>query len=141
MCFLGAFLTAQTIGLLLVLSKTQGEVVAPISFEWVGRILKEDFPAYRAMTEEEVGREVYATEPALWAEYVRIYQERYRVDPVIMHRVYSDLQRVQFCIVVFLSITIFFEVLRRAFYYVIFGQLFPRKRRRHRRNNGLPDGP
>jgi hypothetical protein len=102
---------------------------------------QEDFPAYRAMTEEEAGREVYASEPALWAEYVQIYQERYRVDPVTMHRVYSDLQRVEFCIVAFLLITLFFEVLRRAFYYVIFGQIFPRKRRRHRRKAGLAGGP
>ncbi len=136
MCFLAAFLTVQTIGILLVLGRTEGEVIAPASFELVGKVLKEHVPAYRGAADEQVGKEVYIEEPVLWAEYVEKYVEQYRVDPVTMYRVYSGTQRVGLCAAAFVLIALFFEMLRRAFYYVIFGTILPRKRRRRRRQVG-----
>ncbi len=102
----------------------------------VGRVLKEDIPTYRAMSDEEAGRNVYHQHPALWADYVEKYEKKYVIDPVARYREYSEMQRAEFCAIAFLVITLFFEIVRRAFYYVIFGKIFPRKRRRRRRENG-----
>ena len=125
--FVLSFVTAQIIGFLLVRDKTRGEVVAPISFRLVGRVLKEDMPAFRGMSDEETGRDVYRQRPALWADYVEKYKKEYAIDPVTRYREYSGIQQVEFCAVAFFAITLFFETVRRAFYYVIFGKIFPRK--------------
>jgi len=133
--FVLSFVLAQTTGILLVRSKTEGKVIAPISLRLVGRTLKEDMPAYRGMSDEQAGREVYHKDPVLWAHFVEKYEKKYVIHPVARYRQYSELQRAQFCTIAFLLITLFFEVLRRSFYYVIFGKVFPRKRRRKRMRN------
>ena len=133
--FVFSFVVAQATGFLLVRSKTEGKVIAPISLRLVGRTLKEDLPAYRGMSDEQAGREVYQNDPVLWAEYVEKYEKKYVIDPVTRYRQYSELQRAQFYAIAFLLVTLFFEVLRRSFYYVMLGKIFPPKRRRIRRKN------
>jgi hypothetical protein len=133
--FVLSFVTAQAVGFLLVRDRTEGEVVAPITFTVLGRALKEDLPTYRWMSDEEAGRYVYLQRPALWADYVEQYRHQHGIDPVTSHREYSEAQQTEFCAIAFATITLFFEIIRRAFYYVIFGKIFPRKRRRRRRKN------
>lgn len=134
--FVLSFVTALAIGLLLVRDRTEGTVIAPISFKLVGTVLKEDMPAYTGMGDEDAGRSAYQQNPALWDDCVEKYKKKYLVDPVTRHREYSEIQRAEFCAMALLAITLFFEIIRRAFYYVIFGKIFPRKRRRRRRKSG-----
>jgi len=130
--FVVSFLITQMVGIHLVRSRTEGKVIAPISFKLVGSLIKEEVPAYRGMTDEEAGRDVYHASPALWADYAAKYEKRYVIDPVSWYEEYGEFQRAEFCALAFLGISLFFEVLRRAFYYVIFGKVFPPKRRRRR---------
>ena len=134
--FVLSFVTAQAIGFLLVRDRTEGTVIAPISFKLVGTALKEDMNVYRGMSDEEAGRNTYQQHPALWDDYVEKYRKKYVVDPVTRYREYSETQQAEFYAIAFLAITLFFETIRRTFYYVIFGKIFPRKRRRRRRKNG-----
>ena len=134
--FVLSFVTALAIGLLLVRDRTEGTVIAPISFKLVGTVLKEDIPAYAGMSDEDAGRSAYQQNPALWDDYVEKYKKKYVIDPVARHREYSEIQQAEFCAMAFLAITLLFEIIRRAFYYVIFGKIFPRKRRRRRRKSG-----
>jgi hypothetical protein len=134
--FLLSFLAVQIVGFQLVQARTQGQVIAMTSLESVGGLLKEDMTVYAEMTDGEAGKTVYRTDPALWADYVANYKERYAADPVAWYPEYSEIQRFGFCAIAFLVITLFFEILRRAFYYVIFGTVLPRKRRRKRRKEG-----
>ena len=134
--FVLSFVTALAIGLLLVRDRTEGTVIAPISFKLVGTVLREEISAYQGMSDEEAGRNAYQQNPALWNDYVEKYRKKYVVDPVTRYREYSEIQQAEFCAISFLAITLFFEIIRRAFYYVIFGKIFPRKRRRRRRKNG-----
>lgn len=131
--FVVAFLVSQTIGILFVRTRTEGRVIEPISFKLVGSLIKEEVPAYRGMTDEEAGRTVYRASPALWADYVANYEKRYVIDPVSWYEEYSEIQRAEFCVLAFLGISLFYEVLRRAFYYVVFGKIFPPKKRRKKR--------
>ena len=132
--FVLAFVAAQAMGFLLVRNRTQQEVITPISFKRVGGILTVEEPAYRDMSDEEAGRHIYRLHPDLWADAVEKYRKNYGIDPVATHREYSKAYETQFCVIAFLVITLFFEIIRRAFYFVIFGKVFPRKRRRRRRN-------
>jgi hypothetical protein len=135
--FVVSFVVSQTIVILIVRSRTEGKVIAPISFKLVGSLIKEEVPAYRGMTDEEAGKAVYQVSPALWADYAAKYEKRYVIDPVSWYEEYAEIQRAKFCVLAFLGISLFFEVLRRAFYYVIFGRVFPpKKRRRRRRTRG-----
>jgi hypothetical protein len=131
--FVLSFVAAQVVGFLLVRSRTNGEVVAPISYRLIGRVLNEDMPPDRAMSDEQAGRYVYQANPGLWAEYVEKYEKKYVMDPIAKCREYTTIQRLQFNGMAFVLITLFFEVTRRAFYYIVFGTIFPRKRRRKRR--------
>ena len=131
--FIVSFLTAQIVGFHLVRSRTEGEVIAPISFKLIGRLVKEEMTAYGGMTDEQAGRAVYQKGSSLWSGYVAKYEEKYVIDPIAWYRQYSEIQRAEFCAVAFLAISLFFEIVRRAFYYVIFGKVFPPKKRRKRR--------
>lgn len=132
--FLLSFLTAQLIGIHLVRSGTEGKVIAPISFKLVGRLVKEEMTAYAGMTDEQSGRVVYQESPALWSDYVEKYEEKYAIDPVAWHPRFAGIQRAEFYTLSLAAIALFFEILRRAFYYVIFGKVFPPKKRRKRRS-------
>ena len=134
--FLLSFIAAQIGGFQLLRARTEGQVIAMNSLERVGGLLKENMPAYEEMTDGEAGKTVYRTDPALWADYVAKYKEKYAADPVAWYPEYSEIQRFGFCAIAFLAITLFFEILRRAFYYVIFGTVLPRKKRRKRRKEG-----
>jgi len=131
--FVFSFVTAQAIAFLLVRDRTDGKVIAPISFKLIGRALTQDVSAYRGMRDEEAGRSAYQKNPALWDHHVEEYRKKHVIDPVTLHREYSEIQQTQFFAIAFLVITLFFEVVRRSFYYVVFGKIFPRKRRRRRR--------
>ena len=133
--FVLSFVTAQTVGFHLVRDRTEGKEITPISFKLVGKVLKEDRNVYRGTSDEEAGRNAYQQDPDLWAEYVKKYEKRYAIDPVTRYREYSESQRTEFYVMAFLTLSLFFEIIRRAFYYVIFGKIFPRKRRRRRRKN------
>jgi hypothetical protein len=136
--FVFSFVTAQAIGFLLIRNRTERTVIAPISFKLVGKALKEDMNAFGGMSDEEAGRSAYRKDPALWDGYVEEYRKKYVIDPITRYREYSEIQQTQFLVTAFLAITLFFEVIRRSFYYVIFGKIFPRKRRRRRRK-GEPE--
>jgi hypothetical protein len=134
-CFVLSFITAQVVVFVLVRDRTAGTVVAPISFRLVGGALQADMPAYRGMSDEEAGRIVYRQHPALWADAVEKYRKKHSVDPVTRYPEYSRAQRAQFFSIAILVITLFFEIARRAFYYIIFGKIFPRRRRSRRRKS------
>lgn len=134
--FVLCFVAAQILGIQLVRSRTEGKLMEPISFKLVGRLIQEEMLVPKGMTDEEVGRTVYHKNPALWGVYAAKYKKKYVIDPVAWYPQYSEIQRVEFCTVAFLAISLFFEVLRRAFYYVIFGRIFPRKKRRKRKKTG-----
>lgn len=134
--FLLSLVASQIIVFQLVRARTEGKVIAINSLRLVGGLLKEDIPAYEQMTDGEAGKTVYRTDPALWADYVLKYKEKYGEDPVAWHPEYSEIHRFGFCAIAFVVIGLFFEILRRAFYYVIFGTILPRKRRRKRRREG-----
>jgi len=131
--FIVSFLIAQIVGFYTVRSRTEGEVIAPISFKLIGRLAKEEMPDYEGMTDEQAGREVYQKGPSLWSDYAEKYREKYVIDPVEWYRQYSGVQRAEFYAIAFLAISLFFEIVRRAFYYVIFGKVLPPKKRRKRR--------
>jgi hypothetical protein len=130
--FVLSFASAQILAFFVVRNGTQGEVFAPISYVLVGRMIKEDFPSYREMGDEEAGRYARREQPALWKRYLRNYEEVHGADSVLRAREYDRTQRIEFHATAFLLITLFFETIRRAFYYVIFGKLFPRKKRTRR---------
>jgi hypothetical protein len=127
-----SFVAAQALAFHAVRSGTRGEVSAPISYLLIGRMIKEDFPSYREMGDEQAGRHARREQPDLWKEYVQEYEKAHGPDPVLRVREYGRTQRIQFHVTAFLLITLFFETIRRAFYFVIFGKIFPRKTRRRR---------
>jgi hypothetical protein len=106
--FFVSFLTAQIVGFNLVRSRTEGEVIAPISFKLIGRLVKEEMTACGGMTDEQVGRAVYQEGSSLWTGYVEKYEDKYVIDPIAWYRQYSEIQRAEFCAVAFLSISLFF---------------------------------
>jgi hypothetical protein len=131
--FVVSFIMAQILGVDLVRRKTATKVMAPISFKLVGRLVKEDIPEYRGITDEQAGRAVYRKGDARWDAYVELYRKEYVIDPVAWYRQYSGMQRAGFHAIVFLAISFFFEIIRRAFYYVVFGKAYPPKKRRKKR--------
>ena len=139
--FVLSLLAAQMIGIYLVRSSTGGKVIAPISFKLVGRVVKEEMTSHAGMTDEQSGRIVYQQSPALWSEYVGKYKEKYAIDPVAWYPRFSEVERAEFCGLSVLAIAFFFEILRRAFYYVVFGRVFPPKKRRKRRSRASITAP
>ena len=139
--FVLSFVVTQTPGTLVAGSKTEGKVIAPISFKLVGRVVKEEMTSHAGMTDEQSGRIVYQQSPALWSEYVGKYKEKYAIDPVAWYPRFSEVERAEFCGLSVLAIAFFFEILRRAFYYVVFGRVFPPKKRRKRRSRASITAP
>jgi len=114
------FFLALLVSFLLTSSFLSQQTISDESFVKVGQTIKQQYTdEYGQYSDQEIGKRVYEKRYDEWLKYR---------DLVIYEDKFSMLEKNIYYILTFFIVALFFELVKRAFYYISLGSVNPKKK-------------